>query len=171
MTSLMYFGCNVTFASLPVFLPTIISEMGSFSNIQSNGLSAPPYLFCFIIITLSAFLSDHLKTRGPVVAIPALLAATGFILLALTSSTSIRYFALFLCVLIFVSVAIILAWVTNNSGTDSKRAGGLWILATGGQCGPLWGRGCFLRRKDRIIGRGCGFVAGSVSWFVRWRWD
>lgn len=43
---LCYFGCNVCFASLPLFIPTIISEMGVFTQIQSNGLSAPPYSKC-----------------------------------------------------------------------------------------------------------------------------
>lgn len=46
----MYFSCNVSFASLPLFLPTIISQMGTFTQIQSNGLSAPPYVFCFFVI-------------------------------------------------------------------------------------------------------------------------
>jgi MFS family permease len=140
---LMYFGCNVTFASLPVFLPTIIAEMGSFSSIQSNGLTAPPYVFCFFIIIICAFASDKVHNRGYFVAGNALLAAIGFLIMAMTSKTAVRYFAIFLCSLIFVSVAIILAWVTNNSGTDSKRAGGLWILSMGGQCGPILGTRIF----------------------------
>jgi len=157
----MYFGCNVTFASLPVFLPTIISEMGSFSSIQSNGLSAPPYLFCYFIIVGVAFLSDRLKTRGIFVAIPAFIAAIGFLIMAVTTTTGVRYFALFLCVLIFVSVAIILTWVTNNSGTDSKRAGGLWVLTTVGQCGPILGTRVFPASEAPYYRTGmwicCGF--------------
>jgi hypothetical protein len=161
MTALMYFGCNVTFASLPVFLPTIINEMGSFSSVQSNGLSAPPYVLCFLIIILCAFLSDKFRNRGFFVAINAFIAAIGFLIMAVTTKTSVRYFALFLCVLIFVSVAIILAWVTNNSGTDSKRAGGLWILATVGQCGPILGTRVFPASQGPYYRPGmwicCGF--------------
>lgn len=43
----MYFSVNVSFASLPVFLPTILNGMG-FSSINAQGLSAPPYFFAFI---------------------------------------------------------------------------------------------------------------------------
>lgn len=32
--ALMYFGCNVSFASLPLFLPTIISEMGEWESVE-----------------------------------------------------------------------------------------------------------------------------------------
>lgn len=144
MTSLMYFGYNVTFASLPVRLSTIISEMGSITSIQSNGLSAPPYLFCFFVIVGSAFLSDRMHNRGIFVGTPTFIAAISFLIMAITTSTGVYYFALFCCCsLIFVSVAIILAWVTNNSGTDSNHAGGLWILATGAKSGPILGTRVF----------------------------
>src|SRR6202012_3311911 len=123
---------NVCFASLPLFVPTIISEMGSFSTIQSNGLSAPPYVLCWMAIVGVSFISDRLQMRGIFVAGPALLAAVGYIILGTTTGTGPRYFALFLSVLIFVSVAMTLTWVGNTHATDSKRAVALAILATGG---------------------------------------
>ena len=161
MTALMYFGCNVTFASLPVFLPTIISQMGAFTAVQSNGLTAPPYVFCFIVIVSCAFASDKFRNRGYFIAANAFIAGVGFLLMALTTGVAIRYFAIFLCSLIFVSVAIILAWVTNNSATDSKRAGGLWILTTVGQCGPILGTSVFPTDEGPYYRKGmwicCGF--------------
>jgi predicted MFS family arabinose efflux permease len=140
---LMYFGCNVSFASLPVFLPTIISEMKSFTPAQSNALTAPPYVFCFFAIIICSKISDKVKNRGYFVAGSAVLAAVGYLILAITTDSAIRYFAIFLCTLIFVSVTMILIWAANNSGTDSKRAGALSILATIGQCGPLLGTRVF----------------------------
>ncbi|CAK1360185.1 putative transporter [Cercospora beticola] len=143
LPGLMYFGCNVSFASLPLFLPTIISEMGSFSRIQSNGLSAPPYIFCFFVIILFCFLSDRFKVRGPFVCLAATIAAIGFIINATTTSTGPRYFSTFLSVCIFASVALLLAWTANIHTTESKRGGGYVILATIGQCGPLLGTNIF----------------------------
>lgn len=105
-TGFMYFSCNVSFASLPLFLPTIISEMGSFTSQQSNGLSAPPYLLCFIVIIIASFVSDRMRLRGPFVASFALIAGVGFIILATTSATGPRYFGIFLAVNIFVSIAV-----------------------------------------------------------------
>lgn len=173
----MYFGCNVTFASLPVFLPTIIDEMGAFNSVQAQGLTAPPYVFCFIVIISCAFISDKVHNRGHFVAGNAFIAAIGFVIMATVSKTSVRYFAIFLCSLIFVSVALILAWVTNNSGTDSKRAGGLWILATGGQCGPLLGTRVFPSSQAPYYREGmwicCGFcflvfgLAATLSLLLR----
>ncbi|TQS31959.1 hypothetical protein Golomagni_07744, partial [Golovinomyces magnicellulatus] len=46
-TAFMYFSCNVSFASLPVFLPTILNDMG-FSGLEAQGLSAPPYFLSFL---------------------------------------------------------------------------------------------------------------------------
>lgn len=138
--SLCYFGCNVCFASLPLFIPTIISEMGAFTTIQSNGLSAPPYILCFISIVACAFISDRVGVRGPFVAGAALVAAIGYIILATQKTVAVRYFGFFLATIIFTSVALLLSWVANTHATDSKRAAGLAILATGGQCGPVLGK-------------------------------
>ncbi|OCK74279.1 MFS general substrate transporter [Lepidopterella palustris CBS 459.81] len=140
---IMYFSCNVSFASLPLFVPTIISEMGAFTQIQSNGLSAPPYLLCFFTIIIICFLSDRFRMRGPFCALAALVGAIGFILQATTKSVVTRYFGVFLSVNIFASVALLLAWTANLHATESKRAGGYTILATIGQCGPLLGTNVF----------------------------
>jgi hypothetical protein len=130
---------NVSFASLPLFVPTIISEMGAFTRIQSQGLSAPPYVFCFLSIIALCWLSDRFKMRGPFCALAATLAGIGFIINATTDTTGPRYFSIFLSVEIFASVALLLAWVANIHATESKRAGGYTVLATVGQCGPLLG--------------------------------
>jgi len=134
---------NVSFASLPLFVPTIISEMGSFTKAQSQGLSAPPYLLCFFVIITLCFLSDHFKMRGPFCALAATIGAIGFIIQGSCSSTGVRYFAIFLSVQIFASVALLLAWTANIHATESKRAGGYTVLATIGQCGPLLGTNVF----------------------------
>ena len=130
---------NVSFASLPLFVPTIISGMGSFNKAQSNGLSAPPYVLCFFMIITLCWLSDKFKMRGPFCALAATLGATGFIIQANSSTTAVRYFGIFLSVQIFASVALVLSWVANIHATESKRAGGYTVLATIGQCGPLLG--------------------------------
>ena len=139
----MYFATNVSYASLPLFLPTIISDLGAFTSIQSNGLSAPPYLFVFFNILIVTWLSDKYKMRGPFIFLMASVAAIGFILLAATKSVASRYVGCFLAVNIFACVCLNLAWVANIHSTESKRAGGMVILATIGQCGPLLGTNVF----------------------------
>jgi MFS family permease len=174
----MYFGCNVCFASLPLFVPTIISEMGSFSTIQSNGLAAPPYVLCFIGIVSASFISDRVGFRGPFVAGAALIAAIGYILLGTSSTVAVRYFGLFLSVQIFVSVALILTWVGNTHATDSKRAAALAMLATGGQCGPVLGTNIFPIKDKPFYRKGMWISCGAcllvvlfacIQMFVLWR--
>jgi peptidoglycan/LPS O-acetylase OafA/YrhL len=135
--------------------------MGSFSRIQSNGLSAPPYVLCWMAIVGTAFVSDRLQMRGIFVAGPALLAAVGYIILGTTSGTGPRYFALFLSVLIFVSVAMTLTWVGNTHATDSKRAVALAILATGGQCGPVLGTNIFPKSDAPYYRKGMWISCGA----------
>jgi MFS family permease len=175
---LIYFGCNVCFASLPLFVPTIISEMGAFTLIQSNGLSAPPYVLCFISIVVCAFISDRVGVRGPFVAGAGLVAAIGYIILATQKTVAVRYFGIFLATIIFTSVALTLSWVSNTHATDSKRAAGLAILATGGQCGPVLGTNIFPPNEAPFYRKGmwisCGaclivFVLASLQSFLLWQ--
>lgn len=130
---------NVSYASLPLFVPTIISEIGIFSQIKSQGLSAPPYILAFITIISFCWLSDKLQVRGPFCFTAAMLGAIGFIINATTTTAAPRYFSIFLSVEIFASVSILLAWVSNLNATESKRAGAYTVLSTIGQCGPLVG--------------------------------
>ena len=178
LPSLIYFGCNVCFASLPLFVPTIISEMGAFSLIQSNGLSAPPYVLCFISIVACAFISDRVGVRGPFVAGAGLVAAIGYILLATQKTVAVRYFGFFLATIIFTSVALTLSWVSNTHATDSKRAAGLAILATGGQCGPVLGTNIFPPNEAPFYRKGmwisCGacllvFFLATLQSFLLWK--
>ncbi|KAI1810652.1 retrograde regulation protein 2 [Poronia punctata] len=143
LTGLMYFGCNVSFASLPLFVPTIISQIGSFTRLQANGLSAPPYLLTFILMITTSFISDRVRLRGPFVSFFSIISAIGFLLLATTEAAAPRYLGVYLAITIFVSVAILLPWVSNTHNTESKRAGGYAIFAMLGQAGPLLGTNLF----------------------------
>lgn len=158
-------SCNVSFASLPLFVPTIIHEMGAFTSIQSNGLSAPPYLLCFFVIIALTYFSDHFKMRGPFCGFAALISAIGFIVLATTDGVASRYIGVFLAVQIFASVALLLAWTANMHASESRKAGGYTILATIGQCGPLLGTNMFPDDEKPVFRKGM-WVSASFSLLV-----
>lgn len=158
----MYFGSNVAFASLPLFSPTIISQMGVFTKVQSQGLSAPPYVICFLMIVLCTSLSDRYKVRGPFIVGEALLAAIGFIILATTTGVASRYFGLVLGTQMFVCAALVLTWVSNTHENDSQRAVALAILATGGQLGPVVGTNIFPIKDKPFYRRGMWVSCGSA---------
>jgi hypothetical protein len=139
LTALMYFSCNVSFASLPVFLPTIIASMG-FAAADAQGLTAPPFFASFLVTVATTWYADRIKQRGLVIIPLAILGGIGYVLLATCHSVGARYTG---CVLaacgIFPVIANILPWVLNNQGSDSARGGAIVLLNVIGQCGPLLG--------------------------------
>ncbi|KAH8653238.1 MFS transporter-like protein [Tricladium varicosporioides] len=139
ITAMMYFSCNVSFSSLPVFLPTIINEMG-FTTINAQGLSAPPYFISFIVVLATTHVADRTGQRGVTICILSLVGAIGYILLATTFSVSTRYLGVYFATIgIYPAIINILPWVVNNQGSDTKRGAGIAILNLIGQCGPLLG--------------------------------
>ncbi|KAL5117917.1 hypothetical protein ACEQ8H_004236 [Pleosporales sp. CAS-2024a] len=148
LTAGMFFSCNVAFSSMPVFLPTIIRDMGH-ESLAAQGLSAPPYLFAFLIVIITAYYSDRLQTRSTFIMLHALLATVGYGTLAVSgyrksSSTIIPYMALFPAVAGFFSaITIIITWTLNNQQTDSQKGAGMAILNVIGQMGPLLGTSVF----------------------------
>jgi len=158
----MYFSCGVSFASLPVFLPTILNEMG-FTAINAQGLSAPPYFVAFILTVGSTYMSDRLQQRGIIIMIFSAVAATGYIILATTSAVGPRYFGMFLAAGgIYPVVGNILPWVLNNQGSDTKRGTGLVILNVVGQSGPLVGTNIYPAKDAPYYRRGMWITAAFM---------
>ncbi|CAG7947128.1 unnamed protein product [Penicillium nalgiovense] len=171
ITALMYFSCNVSFSSLPVFLPTILKEMG-FTAINAQGLTAPPFFASFLATIVTTWVADRIQQRGLMIAGLSLVGGVGYILCATCTSVGIRYFGVFLAACgIFPSIANILPWVlsesfpflfrvsfckgllltgcvtlhicTDNQGSDTRRGGGIVLLNLIGQCGPFLGTNIF----------------------------
>ena len=159
LTAIMFFSCNVAFSSMPVFLPTIIKEYVSllvrdrgvltiarmgYSSLSSQALSAPPYLVAFVVVLITAYLSDRTNNRGLFIALHALLASSGYVLIAATGSAGWsapwRYCGVYPAAAGFFSaVTLIITWTINNQESDSKKGTGMAMLNIIGQCGPLVG--------------------------------
>jgi dipeptide/tripeptide permease len=158
----MYFSCNVSFSSLPVFLPTILTEIG-FSAIDSQGLSAPPYFISFLIVIGSTYIADRTQQRGITIMILSLVGVIGYILLAATSKTGPRYFGVYLAAAgIFPCIGNILPWVLNHQGSDTKRGTGIAILNLVGQRGPLLGTRVYPAQDSPYYRLGMWVCAGFM---------
>jgi MFS family permease len=168
LTACMFFSCNVAFSSMPVFLPTVIRDMG-FSSITAQGLSAPPYLFAFITVVITAYYSDRLQSRSSFIVLHSLLATMGYGTIAMSgylrsNSTLVRYIALFPAVAGFFSaITIIITWTLNNQESDSKKGTGMAILNIIGQMGPLVGTSIFPEEDGPWYVRGMTICAGFMS--------
>lgn len=111
----MYFSCNVSFSSLPVFLPTILLEMG-FTAINAQGLAAPPFFASFFVTIGTTWLADRLQQRGLTVICLSAMGGVGYILLATCRTVGVRYLGVFLAASgIFPSIANILPWVLSET--------------------------------------------------------
>ncbi|KAI1770359.1 MFS general substrate transporter [Hypoxylon cercidicola] len=159
---LMYFSCNVSFSSLPVFLPTILQNMG-FTAINAQGLSAPPYFLSFLMCIVTTWIADKTRQRGLMIIGLSLVAGVGYVLLATCRSVGVRYFGVFLAAAgVFPAISNLLPWTINNQGSDSKRGAGIALLNIVGQCGPLLGTRVFPAGDAPYYVKGMGICAGFM---------
>jgi MFS family permease len=166
LTALMFFFTNMAFSSMPVFLPTIIHEMGH-TVLVSQALSAPPYLFSFVIVILTAYLSDRLRNRSYFVIFHALLSAFGYSFIALAGARNWgawwRYAGIYPAAIGFFSViTIVITWTINNQESESKQGTGFAMLQLIGQCGPLVGTRLYPEEEAPLYLKGMMSCAGAM---------
>lgn len=166
LTAFMFFCTNMAFSSLPVFLPTILHEMGN-TVLISQALSAPPYLLSFFIVILTAYLSDRLRNRASFIVFHALLSALGYALIAVASASSWgmwwRYAGVYPAAVGFFSViTIIITWTVNNQESESKQGTGFAMLQLIGQCGPLVGTRLYPDSDAPLYTRGMSICAAAM---------
>ncbi|KAJ5587116.1 uncharacterized protein N7459_002881 [Penicillium hispanicum] len=149
MAAFMFFSCNVAFSSMPVFLPTIIKDMG-YSSLHSQALSAPPYLVAFIVVLITAYASDRTRTRSPYLIAHALTSATAYLAIAATGyfhaylPEALHSFIRYICVYpavagFFSAITLIITWSMDNRVEKEGKGASIAILNIIGQCGPLLG--------------------------------
>jgi len=161
-TALMYFSVNVSFASLPVFLPTILKEMG-FTAVRAQGLTAPPFFLSFLITIGSTYIADKTQQRGLMLIFLSVVGGIGYVMLATCKTVGARYAGVFLAAGgVFPTIANILPWVTNNQGSDSRRGAGIVILNIIGQCGPVLGTRLYPTNEGPFYVKGQAVCAGFM---------
>ncbi|KAI1615078.1 retrograde regulation protein 2 [Exophiala viscosa] len=174
LTALMFLSVNVSFSSLPVFLPTIINSM-SFSPLASQALAAPPYLFAFFFVLAVGRYSDKIPdSRSLFLMGAALLSAVSYAGIALAGllhesigeagSITIRYVAVYGAAMgLFASVTLIITWTLNNQASSTSKGTGLTILNIVGQCGPLIGVHVFPKSQGPFYVQGMAVCAGFMA--------
>lgn len=95
LCAFMYFCGNVTYGSLPIFLPTILQDMG-YTAINAQGLSAPPSFLAFLCALVTTWIADKTQQRCFVIAFTSTIGAIGYVVLATVETVGVRYFATFL---------------------------------------------------------------------------
>ncbi|SPO27311.1 related to nicotinamide mononucleotide permease [Ustilago trichophora] len=137
ISSILLFISQTGSATFPVYVPTLLSEMG-YGGIRAQGLSAPPYLLACAITLLGCWLTDRYQVRGPVFAFFICTGAIGYLMLACLRATTARYLAIWIIINgMFPALPVLYMWLMANQDSERKTGLGLVIFATVGQCGPL----------------------------------
>ncbi|KAF7964625.1 hypothetical protein HWV62_4768, partial [Athelia sp. TMB] len=122
----IYFGANCALASISAFLPTIIKTFG-YTNAIAQLLTVPPYACAAVMLTLFAYSSDRLQSRGFFMAASSSIAGIGYILLlTVLQNVHVKYFAVFcICGGTYTTIGIAIAWFAHNLGSETKKATGI----------------------------------------------
>ena len=148
------------------------------SALASQALSAPPYLFAFLIVLCTAFLSDRSRNRSYYVIFHALLGGFGYLLIAIGGVFRVdskwRYLGVYPAAAGFFSaITLILTWTINNQNTDAKRGTGVVMLNLLGQLGPLVGTRLYPDSDKPYYVMGMSvcsffmFVVALLAWWLR----
>ncbi|KAI1377108.1 MFS general substrate transporter [Hypoxylon crocopeplum] len=162
MCGLMYFCGNVTYSSLPVFLPTILEDMG-YTAINAQGLSAPPSFSAFLFALITTWIADKTQQRCLVIFCTSIVGGIGYIVLATVDTVGVRYFATFLASAgVFSTIPNILGLTLNNQGSDTRRGMGIVLINLIGQCGPFLGNNIFPTRQGPRYVEGMSICAAFM---------
>lgn len=163
LTTIMYFLFNVGYSSLPIYVPAILQGMG-FTSIRAQGLSAPPYLFAALVVLFIGYMSDRFQQRGIFLSMCSGTGAVGYLLLILVEKVAVKYFALFLVTGgLYPCIGLVLSWVSNNNGNDSKRGAAFILMNFVGQCGPLLGTHIFPASEGPLYKKGFYISFGACT--------
>jgi MFS family permease len=116
----------------------------SYSPLTSQALSAPPYLFSFVVVIFTTYLSDRRRARSPYLIFHSALGTFGYFLLALSGYLRwpplARYIGVFPAAAGFFSaVALTITWSMDNRHAAEGKGASVTLLNIVGQLGPLVG--------------------------------
>jgi MFS family permease len=120
-------------------------------------------LASYFVCLAASFLSDKIGNRSYLLSGLSIVGAVGYLVQALVTTDGVRYFATFLiCGGVFPAVALTFTWVTDNSGSASKRGAGLIIFGMLGQTGSIAGSRFFPKSEGPYYVKGMSISAGLL---------
>ena len=106
---MIYAGADGPLYAFSLFLPTIISGLGTYTPVQAQLLTIPPYAAAAVATVLVGYIADRTQQRGLCNIVVSFFGIAGFSMLLGGSSSGVRYAGCFLgAVGIYVSPTIFL---------------------------------------------------------------
>lgn len=173
---LIYMGTDGALYAFSLFLPTIIADLGTYTTVQAQLLTIPPYAAATILTVVVGFIADRTQQRGVINILCALLGMAGFAMLLAGTSPAVSYAGTFLGACgIYPTVANTIAWGGNNFEGVYKRGVAMGIFIGWGNLNGVVSSNIYLARdKPRYIpGHAVvlgyltvGLFGGSIAQYV-----
>ncbi|KAF2733828.1 MFS general substrate transporter [Polyplosphaeria fusca] len=132
---------------ISLFLPTIIRGLG-YTSSTAQLLTVPIYVTASVLAIGTAYFSDRLGKRSPIILVCLCIMAIGFIMCISTGTPGVVYAGVFIaaCAL-YPAFPGNITWLSNNLAGSTKRATGQAIqIAVGNLAGAMASN--FYRSKD-----------------------
>ncbi|KKK13655.1 hypothetical protein AOCH_005114 [Aspergillus ochraceoroseus] len=126
----IYMGADGCLYAFSLFVPTIISELGTrYTEIHAQLLSVPPYAAAAILTVTVGFIADRTRQRGICNMLVSLLGVAGFAMLLGARSPGARYAGVFLGAMgIYPAISNTISWTSNNVEGVYKRGVTLGVV-------------------------------------------
>lgn len=117
------FTSNLMLYSFSVFLPTIISQIGTWDVAQAQALTVPVFALGAITYIAAARVSDVTQLRGPFIISGQIVCLVGYILLISNVNGDVSYAGTFVIATgCYIVNGMAVAWLATNNPRYGKRA-------------------------------------------------
>ncbi|GAA5918963.1 hypothetical protein JCM1841_002660 [Sporobolomyces salmonicolor] len=136
--TLGYALINVIVQGTSLFLPTIISGLGTYTTVQTQLRTVPPYIVSSVWAVAMSYLSWKTRRHGLFIAGSTMLTVVGYIMFLASSNPHVAYGGAFLTFTGALPCGpFFLSWAVSNSGTPTMRAVTAAIVPAWGALGAM----------------------------------
>jgi hypothetical protein len=175
-STLMFFCCDMTAASMSAFIPTILTQLGWTAK-TAQAMSIPVWLAGMVSQLLGAWISGRTGLRFPFILMGIFAVLIGWSINIAYSeglgvTAAVRYFSLFcMSAGTFIQMSMTTSWLANNLRGRASLAVGTAIILGIGNCANFVSSNVFIKRQaphyPTAFRTGLGItIAGAVFCLV-----
>lgn len=164
LSATAYFAILSGLYSFGLFLPTIINNLNFAHDPNKAQLwTVIPYAVAVPNTILTAFLSDRLGLRGPIMLGTLPIAIIGYGVIAWSANPKVQYGMTFLMATgMYASVPCILSWNSNNSAGHYKRATTSALQLAIANCGGFVASFIYQKKEAPLFHRSHRLILGLL---------
>ncbi|KAF5332795.1 hypothetical protein D9611_005179 [Ephemerocybe angulata] len=170
---------NMSFQGMSLFLPTVINSQGTYSTVEVQLRTVPPFLAGAGWVALNSYFSYKIRMRSVPLISSVLIVVVGYIIAVTTQNPQARYAACHLMIMGgCVGGPMIIAWGTDNAAPDTMRAVVSAAICGFGAIGSVIAMWTYLPSDAPNYKKGNSIVLGAVTcsclvavflaFYIRW---